>query len=47
MKEIVGAAVRKRRVQERRINEINAEEDSGEKGGDRQRRKAAGERAER
>lgn len=48
MKEIDGVAVSEGRVQESRINEINAEEeDSGEKGGDRQRRKAAGESGKR
>lgn len=46
-KEIDGVAVSKRRVQERWIKEINAEEDSGEKGADRRRRKAAEERTER
>lgn len=40
-KEIDGVAVSKRRVQERWIKEINAEEDSGEKGADRQRKEGS------
>lgn len=47
VKEIDGVAVSKGRVRESGINEINAEEDSGEKGGDGQRRKAGGETTER
>lgn len=38
MKEIDGVAVSNRGVQESQINEINAEEDSGEKGGESAKR---------
>lgn len=47
VEEIGGVAVSEGRIQEGWINEINAEEDSGEEAGDRQRRKAAGERGRR
>lgn len=44
VKEIDGVAVSEGKGQESWINEINAEEGSGEKRGDRRRREAAGER---
>lgn len=43
-KEIDGVAVSEGKGSESWINEINAEEGSGEKRGDRRRREAAGER---
>lgn len=46
-KEIDGVVVSKRRVQECWIKEINAEEDSGEKGADRQRKEGRQQRRER